>query len=609
MKELIKTLIAPLFKKRSRNHEIEAVHESGLFDLKFYANATGLPESNDLVAHYVDHGERQGFQPSEHFDASYYRGANEDVARTGKNLLAHFHVHGRTEGRLPLPPQNPTLLKTTGSIEVIADSGLFDLDYYNSQLESNLSLTEAVKHYVESGERTGLHPRVDFDPEFYRTWNKGLEEAGCHEFFLHFVNHGKEEGRLAHPFPTLISDLKQKLNPFRKTVLVVVHEASRSGAPILGWNIAARLKYDWSYNVVVVSLRGMGAIGDVIGRDADIFVAPPSSDRISPESGAWLAKTLARVASPAYAIVNGAVSSDFGTLVAEEGIPVVALIHDFATHFNPLPVFENFYRTADTLVFSSSIIRDSSAQRIPLVSTRERVEILPQGRCMIPPHAAAYLAGVPPISQAGELLLWSKREDVFTVVGLGTLDWRKGVDLFVAAAAAMKTIAGAVKFRFAWVGGQMAHSAELVSYVREQVSRSRVEDVVAFFPETADLEKVYSAADALFLSSRLDPLPNVAIDAMTSGIPVVCFESASGIADILQSRKGLASLVAPYLDVSGVAKVLLGLAVSRAFYSSVAAETKSVAVELFNMKSYVAQLDEMGRAASRRASVVIGAEE
>ena len=39
------------------------------------------------------------------------------------------------------------------------------------------------------------------------------------------------------------------------------------------------------------------------------------------------------------------------------------------------------------------------------------------------------------------------------------------------------------------------------------------------------------------MTSRLDPLPNVGIDAMNESTPVHCFDNACGIADILKKIK------------------------------------------------------------------------
>ena len=90
---------------------------------------------------------------------------------------------------------------------------------------------------------------------------------------------------------------------------------------------------------------------------------------------------------------------------------------------------------------------------------------------------------------------------------------------------------------------------ELSSFLSEQISRSGLGDRFNLMDAIDDVESIYQEADLLFLSSRLDPLPNVSIDAALRGIPVVCFAEASGMAEILASNGETRELVVPHLDV------------------------------------------------------------
>ena len=78
--------------------------------------------------------------------------------------------------------------------EIILESGKFDLSFYLEQLGQELSLEEAVNHYVEVGQSEGLRPNPDFDVEFYRATNKDLAEVGIGPF-AHFIKLGAGEGR------------------------------------------------------------------------------------------------------------------------------------------------------------------------------------------------------------------------------------------------------------------------------------------------------------------------------------------------------------------------------------------------------------------------------
>jgi glycosyltransferase involved in cell wall biosynthesis len=101
-------------------------------------------------------------------------------------------------------------------------------------------------------------------------------------------------------------------------------------------------------------------------------------------------------------------------------------------------------------------------------------------------------------------------------------------------------------------------------------------------------------ADFFMLASRLDPMPNVTIDAAHRGIPVICFNEASGMADVLKSDPITAGCVVDYLDAAMAADAILSLGRDRDALRSVAAATQRLATEVFDMTRYVDALDRLG---------------
>src|SRR5229473_640627 len=66
---------------------------------------------------------------------------------------------------------------------------------------------------------------------------------------VHYIEHGGSQAQFPLPIVS-----KSILKEDRETVLVIAHEASRTGAPILAWNLVKRLNVQ--YNVVVLLKRG-----------------------------------------------------------------------------------------------------------------------------------------------------------------------------------------------------------------------------------------------------------------------------------------------------------------------------------------------------------------
>ena len=93
-----------------------------------------------------------------------------------------------------------------------------------------------------------------------------------------------------------------------------------------------------------------------------------------------------------------------------------------------------------------------------------------------------------------------------------SIDLRKGIDFFISAADIVHRAIPNRKIRFGWVGKGNQQDQDYMDYLEEQIERSGLADVFLFIEEVEDLERIYDRADIYFLSSRLDPLPNVAID-------------------------------------------------------------------------------------------------
>lgn len=122
------------------------------------------------------------------FASSYYLDRYPDIAAAGISPVAHYLEHGWREGRDPHPyfandwylQQNPDVLRT----------GI-----------------NPLVHYLEHGWKEGRRPNPAFDPQAYLDHHPDVEAAGL-EPLGHFVAHGIEEQR-AIPFLGLERDWRE----------------------------------------------------------------------------------------------------------------------------------------------------------------------------------------------------------------------------------------------------------------------------------------------------------------------------------------------------------------------------------------------------------------
>jgi len=454
-------------------------------------------------------------------------------------------------------------------------------------------LYSAGHHTVSLGKDVPSE-KEPFDADFYLRLYPDIASAGV-DPYEHFVNYGRNEGRIG-TLPRLeYSGRIEGISPTRKTVLVVSHEASRTGAPILSLNIVRELKK--KYNVITLLLGG-GAIVDDFRHFSDIVVGPPTDKY----NGSFVIDQLLALSHFSFAIVSSIESRAVLPGLARRFVPVVALIHEFSAYTRPKGALREAVFFSTETVFSTPLTLENAISEYSDLGNCQ-FHIIPQGRCALP---AVKSDTASRMKEDAKVLSVLRPEglpkDTVVVLGAGFVQLRKGVDLFIECAARVVQADHGEHCRFVWIGEGYEPGHDLVYsvYLADQIRRSGLQQYVFFMGETSSIEAAYRAADLLLISSRLDPLPNVAIDAMAHGLPVVCFEKTTGIADILSANGLGKECVAPYLDTVEMASRVIALARSKALRQKVGEQLRQLALKQFDMEGYVKQLEEVGLNASGR---------
>jgi glycosyltransferase involved in cell wall biosynthesis len=382
--------------------------------------------------------------------------------------------------------------------------------------------------------------------------------------------------------------------PERENIILVVHETSRTGAPILGWNIASRLAA--VYNIFTVRL-GEGPLTPEFEAISVEVHGPFSKNETRDIDAEYGLRPLFDGRSFKYAIINSIEARPVLQACAKAGIPTVLLVHEFSSMVWPYKSLINAYRVASEIVFPAPIVARSALDADPGLAARP-YHIIPQGMSMLPGrHKPASGSDDAKIQTLAAL----RAGGTMIVLGAGSVQIRKGVDLFLEVAAGVQRHAPARPVHFVWVGGGYRPREDLgySLYLEEHLNRAGLADHFTFVDAVADMEPVYALADAFLLTSRLDPLPNVTIDAAMRGIPIICFKDASGMADLLLADPETQEGVVPHLDSAAAAEVIVRLAGDEASRYRLAAATEQCAMRTFDMDRYVDELDRLGQAAVR----------
>lgn len=145
--------------------------------------------------------------------------------------------------------------------------------------------------------------------------------------------------------------------------------------------------------------------------------------------------------------------------------------------------------------------------------------------------------------------------DAAVVLGTGTLDWRKGPDLFVQLAAELRR-RGGQPVELVWVGGDLTGTDW--QRVRSDIERSGATNV-HFVGLKKDPLPWFHMADVFALTSREDPFPLVCLENATLGTPIVTYRNG-GMPELLEAAGPEAAQgIVDYMDVAGMADRVLAL--------------------------------------------------
>jgi glycosyltransferase involved in cell wall biosynthesis len=321
-------------------------------------------------------------------------------------------------------------------------------------------------------------------------------------------------------------------------LLLVGHDAFPSGAQQLLLHIGRTLRRAFNVEFEYLLLSG-GALEPAYRAMAPTTVLKQQAE---------LASTLRQLREKGFtaAIGNTAACGKAVKLLAEMGVRTVSLVHELPRLLREKNL-EDAAKTAMTsahrVVFASDFVRDRLAEALEINVIDERFLIRPQGsykQIQESPAEAALIR-----KQFG------MRDKAKLVIGAGYADLRKGFDLFLQLWNVVRQADPDV--HFCWAG---AMDPTLLEWLGPEIKRATATGRFHLAGFRSDMQGLYSASAVYALTSREDPFPTVALEALSVGVPVVAFAESGGIPGFL-AREKLGQVV-PYCDV-----LAMGQAVSR----------------------------------------------
>jgi len=374
----------------------------------------------------------------------------------------------------------------------------------------------------------------------------------------------------------------------------VTHDLTRTGAPILALNLVLELSK--RYNVATLSL-GPGELKSNFLTASYAFYQNHgrTSSRIRVTKRV---QTIVDRHNFAFAAVNSIESAWIIEAIADTGVRSVSLIHEFPSYSVIRESTKRGLAHSSKVVFSSTSSLNAFRES-GIVLEKTKTVVMHQGACQIPATNDLPLGSDSKFrAQVHDALGTGSTNIPLRIVGAGFVQYRKGVDLFITLASRITKTPGFENTRFLWIGdGYDPKDITYGAYIQDQIRRLQLSDTLSILPSSHDYSFALSNADLLTLTSRLDPFPNVSIDALREGIPVACFEGASGFSEFALTNEALRPLVAPYLDVEKMALGITSFFENRSptERSANKALVKAEFEKHFNFASYANALEELAK--------------
>jgi glycosyltransferase involved in cell wall biosynthesis len=405
------------------------------------------------------------------------------------------------------------------------------------------------------GERA--HSWIHASPENYLTWLKEVvsflrkdRPLGAR---IVFINAWNEWGEGCHLEPDkkygygwlnatrlALTDIKPSAVTAPLRVLVVGHDAARAGAQILLLTMLREWKKRDDVDFRVILLRDGPLRSDFQKTCPTMVLTDYPTEELRKEALQKFCDF-----SPDVILANTVVSGPILPTLKSLGVPIVSYIHELQKSIErwaPGIIMESLIANTDHFIAGAKAV----ATNLSKVHRVNPYDISNQ-ESFIKTCKKVPLTNLNRIRKELDL-----RPSDKVVLGCGTMDWRKGPDIF--ARTAERVLKNVPDARFIWIGPSATDEFGRAAYAFAQEPRIR------FIGEKENFFDYFLIGSAYFLSSREDPYPLVALEAADAGLPIVCFSEAGGIPDFVNNSCGR---TVPPEDIEAAAQALTEILTDR----------------------------------------------
>lgn len=364
----------------------------------------------------------------------------------------------------------------------------------------------------------------------------------------------------------------------KERILLVSHDATKTGAPILVLHIAKTLKTEFGKEVVILLIQGgpleeeFKKYGVVVNLFHQSFSSMTNKEWIVAEG---VFEKLAGLGVKTC-ISNTVLSGMLLPFAKKYGLSCVSLIHEQSTTIkdnNFVEATEKLLQYSDKLVFSADFVKEDFAKNFKKFD--REILVRPQG---------VFLKNTFEDEKAVARKILRRRlelaPDAKIILGAGFGNLRKGVDLFFEVVRQVTEKSRELGVYFVWMG---EWDCSLRDKLIKKAEKNGFLDRIILVGFENDPSVFFAGADVFLLPSRQDPFPSVVLNAMDCGTPVVAFAGGGGAPEILINQRGG---IVPFENTVSMKEAVLKLLTDDDFYQTASEEAKKAIENKFVFKDY-----------------------
>jgi glycosyltransferase involved in cell wall biosynthesis/2-polyprenyl-3-methyl-5-hydroxy-6-metoxy-1,4-benzoquinol methylase len=361
--------------------------------------------------------------------------------------------------------------------------------------------------------------------------------------------HNKKSDFLELPWKNLNKGQTQGSKHFK--ILLISHDATRTGAPIILLMLLKELANQPDFDCWVLLDNGEEMEDEFAEYAPTLNLSKLSTSNIYKDQILHdVLSSFRQFSHSCVAICNTAAISYINKACDENKIPVLAWLHELPTsietYLGGKSSFDKIIKYSQKIIVVSDFVKSSLTKYYG---------VNPQLLSTVYAAPAKNLFNIDTERARQKLRQeFNLPNDAFIVLGCGTVDLRKGSDLFVQVAKRVLDASKLTNICFIWIG--KSYDNIFLNWLLHDIKVMDMQNNIIFAGSRNDTSIYFTGADLFLLTSREDPFPLVNLEAMSCGLPVIAFEGGGGATEIYANDCGVS---VEYLNVDAMVKEILAL--------------------------------------------------